>query len=139
MKRTLLLLVSGLVILGTLVAPAQARVMDDPVRIVVNGKPYFGNWAFVGDRPYVCIEALAQALGCPRNHHVAGWCLDSSRTCTPNCPVDPLDLAVHSQGQTLRTVRFGGNTLVDLRQALEALDVPFHYNFQDRLFRVGTP
>ncbi len=138
MKRTLLLLVC-LVILGALVAPAQARVMDDPVRIVVNGKPYVGNWAFVGDRPYVCIEALVQALGYPRNHHVAGWCLDPSKTCTPNCPISPLDLAVHSKGKDLRTVRFGGNTLVDLRQALEVLDVPFRYHFGDRLFRVGMP
>ena len=71
MKRILLLLVSCLVILGAWAVPAQARVMDDAVQIVVNGKPYFGEWAFVGDRPYVCIEAFGQALGVHRK------CLDA--------------------------------------------------------------
>ena len=139
MKRILLLLVSCLVILGAWAVPAQARVMDDAVQIVVNGKPYFGEWAFVGDRPYVCIEAFGQALGYPRNHHVLGWCLDPAKTCTANCPTSPFDLAVRSKGKVLRTVRSGGNTMVDLRQALEVLEIPFHYRFRDRVFEVGNP
>ena len=137
MKRTVLLLVSCLLVLGALVAPAQARVMNDDVKVVINGVPYQGEWAWIGDRPFVGIESFGKALGYPRQHHVLGWCLNP--TANAGCDVSPFELAVKAKGSAIQTVRFGGNTMVDLRQALEVLQIPFHYRFYDRALAIGNP
>jgi len=138
-KRTFLLLVTCLVALGGLLAPAQARVSAHDVMIVVNGVPFQGEWAFVGERPYVGIESFGKALGSPRQHNLLGWCLETADGATRTCDANPLELAVRSQGQALQTARHGGVTMVDLRQALQVLDIPFQYRLHDRTFMVGDP
>lgn len=141
MKRTFLLLAICLVALGGLLAPAQARVAPHEVKIVVNGVPFQGEWAFVGERAFVGIESFGKALGSPRHHNLLGWCLETADKADQNCTCDinPLELVVRSQGQALKTARHGGVTMVDLRQALQALDIPFTYRLYDRTFMVGTP
>lgn len=138
MKRTFLLLATCLVALGGLMAPAQARVSTHEMKIVVNGIPFHGEWAFIGERPYVGVESFGKALGSPRQHHLLGWCLESAGS-TANCDADPLELAVHSRGQALQTVRHGGVTMVDLRQAAQVLGLSFRHRFHDRTFMVGQP
>jgi hypothetical protein len=138
-KRTFLLLVTCLVALGGLLAPAQARVSAHDVKIVVNGIPFQGEWAFVGERPFVGIESFGKALGSPRQHNLLGWCLETADSATGTCDANPLELAVRSQGQALKTARHGGVTMVDLRQALQVLDIPFTYRLHDRTFMVGHP
>lgn len=139
MKRAVLLLVACALLLGAMAAPSQAKVMGDDVKVVINGVPFHGEWAFVGERPYVGIESFGKALGFPREHNVLGWCLNPPPPPAVECDASPFELAVHSKGKALRTVRFGGNTMVDLRQALQVLDIPFNYRFDDRAILVGNP
>jgi len=138
-KRTFMLLATCLVALGGLLAPAQARVSAHDVKIVVNGVPFHGEWAMVGERPYVGIESLGKALGSPRQHNVLGWCLESADSAAKTCDANPLELLVRSQGQTLKTVRHGGVTMVDLRQAAQVLGLSMRHRLHDRTFMVGLP
>lgn len=140
MKRAVLLLLACALFVGVMAAPSQARVDNDQVDIQIQGVPFFGEWAFIGGRPYVGIESFGKALGFPREHNVLGWCLNPPPPPATACTVSPFALAVQSKGKNLRTVRFGGNTMVDLRQALDVLDIPFHYGYTDaQTFYVGNP
>lgn len=115
----------------TFAAPASARDLS----VEVNGKPFYGKWAMIDERPYVGVEAFGQALGLPRIHNAKDWQLAESASGTSN----PLDLVVRGPKGKLPTVRQGGVTMVDLIAASEALGLPFHYNTYARTFQVGSP
>ena len=139
MKRAILLLAACALFLGALAAPTQARVTDDACKIVIQGVPYQGEWAMIGETPYVGIESFGKALGYPRGHCVKSWCLNPPAPPATECTATPFELAVQAKGKALRTVRFGGNTMVDLRQALEVLEIPFNRRYYDQAFMVGNP
>lgn len=139
MKRAVLLLLAVALLLGGTAAPSAARVDNDAVQIMINGVRYDGEWAYIGGRPYVGVESFGKSLGFPREHNVKGWCLNPPPPPASQCNVSPFELAVQAKGKALPTVRFAGVTMVDLRTALEALDIPFHYRFYDRTYSVGNP
>jgi hypothetical protein len=135
-KRVVVLLLAAAVLSMVAAAPAGASLQHPDITITINGVPYHGLWSYVGDRPYVGVESFGKALGLPRQHNVLGWCLNTN---DKPCDISPFQLAVEANGKKIPTVRFGGATMVDLRAALSALKIPFHYNFQARQYSVGNP
>lgn len=142
MKKWVLLGAAAAVMFGATAAPSQAdsgnMIMRSPVKIKVEGIPYEGVWAFVGDRPYVGVESFGNAMGYPRVHNVKGWSLNP-----PGAPrstsINPLVLAVEAAGQQIPTTRFAGATMVDLQTACDTLHIPYHYDFSARTFEVDSP
>lgn len=104
------------------------------VNLNVNGKPFFGKWAFVNDRPFVGIEAFSDALGVPRKHYYKSWNLAENAAEVG----DPLVLMSTAEEKEVDTIRFGGVTMVDLYSAAAALDLPVHHNFRNKTIQVGS-
>ncbi|MEW6278770.1 MAG: hypothetical protein AB1758_09125 [Candidatus Eremiobacterota bacterium] len=142
MKKWLLLAAAAVTLAGATASPSQAdsgnMIMRDPVTIKVEGVTYEGVWAMIGERPYVGVESFGKALGYPRHHNAKGWCLNPPDG-KHRDPTNPFVLAVEAAGKRVPTARFAGATMVDLRSACEALDIPFHYDFHCRIFEVGSP
>lgn len=132
-------LIAGLV-LSALVATGSAASAECYTcegcgpKINVNGKPFMGKWAMIDDRPYIGIESFSDALGIPRAHNFKGWSLAQN----PDPNVNPFELATKVEDDMVPTVRFGGVTMIDLMAASNALDMPFHHNFRNRTFQVGS-
>ncbi len=104
------------------------------VNLNVNGTPFYGKWAIINDRPYVGVEAFAEAVGLPRVHYYKGWSVAEE----PASTVDPLNLAVLVGDDNVDTLRFGGVTMIDLYHAASALDLPVHHNFTNKTIQVGS-
>ena len=142
MKKWVLLGAAAAALMGASAAPSLAdsgnMIMRSPVTIKVEGVTYEGVWAFVGERPYVGVESFGNAMGYPRVHNVKGWSLNP-----PGAPrsssINPLVLAVEAAGQQIPTSRFAGATMIDLQTACNALDIPYHYDFERRTFEVDSP
>ncbi|GMU56923.1 MAG: hypothetical protein AMXMBFR33_60690 [Candidatus Xenobia bacterium] len=141
MKKWVLLGAAAMALVGAAAAPSQAdtgnMIMRTPVTIKVEGITYEGVWAFVGERPYVGVESFGNALGYPRVHNVKGWSLNPPPPRTSG--INPLVLAVEAGGKNIPTTRFGGATMCDLQTACDALDIPYHYDFERRIFEVDSP
>lgn len=103
------------------------------INLSVNGSPFLGKWALVEDRPYVGIEAFSDALKIPRKHYYKAWNLKNGAEEAG----DPLVLMAKAQDSDVKTIRFGGVTMVDLYSAAAALDLPVHHNFRSKTIQVG--
>lgn len=104
------------------------------VNLNVNGNPFYGKWAIINDRPYVGVEAFAEAVGLPRVHYFKGWSVAEE----PADTIDPLRLSVLVGNEQVDTLRFGGVTMVDLYHAASALDLPIHHNFTNKTIQIGS-
>lgn len=107
---------------------------DYDLHVSVNGNPFFGKWAMVDDRPYVGIEALSDALNIPRKHYYKAWNI----TDDAGEAGDPLMLMTTADTAPVKTIRFGGVTMVDLYGVANALGMPVHHNFTTKTFQIGS-
>lgn len=134
MKKYIAGLVAGVVLAMGGVAAADCVTCDDyDVKLSVNGNPFFGKWAIVDDRPYVAVEAFANALDMPRKHYYKGWSLAKK----PSKNIDPLELLTLADKSKVKTIRFAGLAMVDLFGAANALDLDIHHNFANSTIQVG--
>lgn len=134
MKKYIAGIVAGAVLaLGGVAAADCVTCEDYDVKLSVNGNPYFGKWAIVDDRPYVAVEAFANALDMPSKHYYKGWSLGKK----PSKNIDPLELLTLAESKKVKTIRFGGNAMVDLFGAANALGLDIHHNFTNSTIQVG--
>lgn len=103
--------------------------------IRIDGIIYEGQWAYVGERPYVNVESFGKALGYPRRHNVKNWYLGKEGAPKGS----PFQLMVESYGKDLPTTRFGGGTFVDMQAACKQLHIPFHYDPEGQVYEIGNP
>lgn len=113
---------------------SQASYWDHPdTTIRVNGSTYYGRWAYINERPYVNVETFGRMLGVPRRHDTQNWYLGTEGKPSGS----PFQMVVESGTVKLPTARFGGATFVDLQAACQALDIPYHRDYNGNTLEVG--
>lgn len=124
----------GAALFASLSGSSWAGWLERPnCEIRIDGRPYEGRWAMIGDRPFVDVESFGKALGLPRRHNVKNWYLSSQG----NPKGSPFQLQVESINCKLPTQRFGGGTYVELQSACKAMQIPLHWDSRGKVFEVG--
>lgn len=127
-------MIAGLAAGVMLALGGVAGADDSALNLSINGKPFYGKWTMVDDRPYVGIEALSDALNLPRKHYYKAWNVTEEAAEAG----DPLTLMSTADDSEVKTIRFAGVTMVDLYQVANALDLPVHHNFRTKTFQIGS-
>ena len=136
MRKMIAGLATGILLALGGVAGADMNCVDCDeydMEVRVNGQPFYGKWAMIDDRPFVGIEALSDLLALPRAHNYKAWNVDREGMSGG----DPLKLMTQTKDGEVKTVRFGGVTMVDLYGIASALDLPVHHNFRAKIIQVG--
>ena len=124
---------SAVLFLGGMASAECFGCHESNVNININGAPFLGRAAMIDERPFVSFESLSNALNLPRKHNYKAWNLDRGGLSAGN----PLTHLVRTRNKALKTVRFGGVTMVDLYEVASSLDMQVHHNFNTKTIQIG--